>query len=71
MPARVTRTSILTGVTRTMELRRYEQEEFERLIVAYNDGKIASLQEAFPLLTPKAIEFIKSGTLPDEWDDNV
>lgn len=71
MFARVTRTSILSGLTRTMEFRHYEQEEFERLMVAYNDGKIASLQEAFPLLSPKAIEFIKNGTLPNEWDNNV
>lgn len=71
MPARITRTSILSGLTRTMEFKQYEQEEFERLMIAYNDGKIASLQEAFPLLSVKGIEFIKNGTLPNEWDENV
>lgn len=71
MPAYVTRESVLNGRIRTMEIKLYEQEEFERLMHAYNEGKIASLQEAFPLLTPRAIEFIRSGTLPGEWDDNV
>lgn len=71
MPARVTATSILTGKTRTMELKLYEQDEFERLMHAYKEGKIASLEEAFPLLTPRAIEFIRYGLLPNEWDENV
>ena len=71
MPARVSRTSVLSGITRTMELKLYEQEEFDRLLYAYEQGKIATIQEAFPLLSPKALEFIKNGTLPNEWDDNV
>jgi len=71
MPARITRESILTGKTRTMEFSRYTQEEFDRLLFAYKEGKFASLKEAFPLLTQKAIEFIDNGTLPNEWDENV
>lgn len=70
MPARVTSTSILNGKTRTMELKLYEQDEFEVLMHAYKEGKIATLEEAFPLLSPKAIDFIKYGVLPGEWDAN-
>lgn len=54
-----------------MELKLYEQEEFEVLMHAYNEGKIATLEEAFPLLTKKAIDFIRYGVLPNEWDENV
>lgn len=70
MPARVTSTSILNGKTRTMELKLYEQDEFEVLMHAYKEGKIATLEEAFPKLTPKAIDFIRYGVLPGEWDTN-
>ena len=70
MPARVTSTSILNGRTRTMELKLYEQDEFDVLMHAYKEGKIATLEEAFPLLTPRAIEFIRYGILPGEWDAN-
>ena len=70
MHARISKTSVLTGKTRTMEFTKYSQEEFDRLLFAYQEGKLASLNEAFPLLTEKAIEFIKNGTLPNEWDDN-
>jgi len=70
MHARISKTSVLTGKTRTMEFTKYSQEEFDRLLFAYQEGKFVSLNEAFPLLTEKAIEFIKNGTLPNEWDDN-
>ena len=68
--ARVSRESILTGVIRTMELKKYSQEEFDRLWYAYNEGKIASLEEAFPLLSPNAREFLRTGTFMNEWDSN-
>ena len=71
MPARVTKTSLLSGKTRTMELKLYEQNEFDVIMHAYNEGKITTLEEAFPLLSPKAIEFLRHGVLPNEWDDNV
>lgn len=70
MTARISRTSLLSGKSRTMEFKLYEQDEFDRLMHAYEEGKFASLEEAFPLLTPKGIEFIKYGTLPNEWDNN-
>lgn len=71
MPARVSVTSILTGKSRTMELKLYEQDEFDVIMHAYKEGRIATLEEAFPLLSPKAIEFLRHGVLPNEWDDNV
>ncbi len=71
MPARITKESMLTGKVRTMEFKLYEQEEFDRLLYAYEQGKIPTIDEAFPKLTYKAKEFIKNGTLPNEWDENV
>jgi hypothetical protein len=53
-----------------MELKKYSQEEFDRLWYAYNEGKIASLEEAFPLLSPNAREFLRTGTFMNEWDSN-
>lgn len=70
MPARISRESVLTGKTRTMEFKLYEQDEFDRRWNAYKEGNIATLEEAFPLLTPKGREFLRSGTLPNEWDVN-
>lgn len=70
MPAYVTSTSILNGKTRTMKLKLYEQDEFDVLMHAYKEGKFATLEEAFPLLSPKAIDFIRHGILPGEWDGN-
>ena len=70
IPARVSRESMLTGMSRTMELKKYSQEDFDRLWYAYSEGKIATLQQAFPLLSPNALEFLRSGTLLSEWDGN-
>lgn len=70
IPARVSRESILTGMSRTMELKKYSQEDFDRLWYAYSEGKIATLQQAFPLLSPNALEFLRTGTLLSEWDGN-
>lgn len=71
MPARVTRESVLTGTTRTMQIKLYEQEEFDNRWIAYKQGFYPTLQDAFPLLSNKAIEFLRNGTLPNEWDENV
>jgi hypothetical protein len=67
MPARITRTSILSGQTRTLEMDQYTQEEFDRAYQAYERGDISSVSDFLPKLTPKALEFIRSGTLPEEW----
>jgi hypothetical protein len=67
MPARITKTSILSGATRTLEISKYTQEELDVAYAAYTRGDIASITDLLPELTEKAIEFIRSGTLPDEW----
>lgn len=66
MPARVTKTSIITGVTRTLQLPYYTQIEFEKRYVAYTNG-VVMLEDAFPELSGSAIEFIKTGITDEEW----
>ena len=64
--ARVSRTSIFTGIRRTLELPQYTPDEFERRMYAFKTGALL-LDEAFPELSPMAKEFIKSGATPEEW----
>jgi hypothetical protein len=66
MSARVTRTSMLSKVTRTLELPQYTPEEFERRMNAYNNGLL--IQDAFPEISDSAREFIKNGITEEEWD---
>lgn len=70
MTARVTRTSTLTGITRTMEMSQYEGEEFEKRFNAWNNGYLL-IQEAFPELSPEAREFIKNGITEEEWQKYI
>ena len=65
--ARVTRKSILSGITRTLELKRYDQEEFERKMVAVEQGEV-SFTEAFPDISYEAQDFIMSGVTKEEWE---
>ena len=58
----VTRTSILSGVTATMDLDITEEQ-----IAAYNDG--ALLQVAFSNLNAGEREFFKTGITSLEWDE--
>jgi hypothetical protein len=51
-----------------MEFAQYTAEEFEKRLLAYNQGKML-LQDAFPELSNSAREFIKSGITDDEWDE--
>ena len=57
----VTRTSALTGNTRTLDLNVTMEQMF-----AFVNG--ALLQEAFPNLTAEEREFIKTGITAEEWD---
>jgi hypothetical protein len=68
MTAHITRTSILSNRTRTLKLPQYTPEEFEKKLLAYNNGYLL-LQEAFPELSPKAREFIKNGITDEEWNE--
>jgi len=57
---KVTRTSRLTGMTRTLELNCTEVQ-----LVDWACGKLA--QNAFPQLTPDEREFIMTGITSEEW----
>ena len=68
MPARHTMTSMLSGITRTMEFQQYTQEEFEQRYHAWRSGKLL-IQEAFAELSANGREFVKTGITASEWDD--
>jgi hypothetical protein len=57
----VTRTSQISGITRTLVL-----DVTPRELHAYANG--ALLQDAFPHLSADEREFIKSGITAEEWD---
>ena len=58
----ITRTSDLTGVTRTMDLPITLVQ-----ILAWQHGKL--VQEAFPQLNADQREFIMTGISAEEWDE--
>ena len=58
---RITRTSIVTGVSRSLDLP-VTQEQLD----AFNRGTL--LQNAFPHLSASDREFIKTGITSEEWD---
>lgn len=58
----VIRTSIVSGITRSIELP-ISEEEWN----AYMDGTL--VQIAFPHLDEDEREFILTGTIPEEWDE--
>jgi hypothetical protein len=57
----ITRTSLATGTTRTLDL----NVTLEQL---NNYAQGALLQDAFPHLSADDREFIKTGITPEEWD---
>lgn len=59
----ITRTSMITGVTRALDLDVTE----EQLFLYYEDGIL--IQSAFPNLTPGEREFIKTGISEEEWKE--
>jgi hypothetical protein len=59
---RITRTSMISGNTNTMELP-VTEEQLEK----YYGGEL--LQNAFPNLSAGQREFIKTGITEQEWDD--
>ena len=60
---KITRTSILTNITRTWYLDVTPEE-----LTAYTTGQLP-LQSAFPKLEPHEREFIKTGIVESEWED--
>ena len=67
MPAKITKTSPISGITRTMEFGLYSQVEFDNRYHKWQRGEFL-IQEAFPLLTSSAREFIKTGITEEEWN---
>lgn len=57
----VTRTSIFSGVTRTINLPITVAQ-----LLLYNSGTL--IQDAFPSLTTRQREFFKTGVTSEEWD---
>ena len=57
----ITRTSFMTGITRTVDLDVTQQQ-----LDNYENGVL--LQNAFPNLSPSEREFIKSGITDGEWE---
>lgn len=66
--ATYTKTSSISGVTRTMEFPQYSQEEFEKRIIAWKNGNLL-IQEAFDKVSANGREFILTGITGEEWDE--
>ena len=60
----ITRTSMITNITRTVEL-----DITQKQLDDYKNGVL--LQDAFPNLSPNEREFIKSGIVPIEWESFI
>lgn len=58
---KITRTSLLSGITRTRDLD-ITEEQYQRFV----QGEL--VQKAFPHLSPDEREFIVTGITPHEWD---
>jgi len=54
-----------------MEVSQYTQDEYENIMLQYTNGRFSSLDDAFHLLSPKAILFLKHGCTEEEWDDQA
>lgn len=65
--ATITKRSQLTGVQRTLSIPQYTSEEFERLYVAYSNGRVL-LEDAFPDLKQSTLHFIKTGITEEEME---
>ena len=70
MPARISKTSPLTGRYRTLQIKTYEQDEFDTRLHAWRRGEVL-LEDAFPDLSPSAIYFIRTGIVEEEVQSQV
>lgn len=59
----VTKTSAITGITRTKELD-ISEDQYQ----SWQNGKVA--QEAFPNLSADDREFLITGIVQEEWDEH-
>lgn len=58
----ITRTSVFSGITRTVEL-----PITQSMVETYERGEL--IQNAFPSLTDSQREFFKTGITQEEWDE--
>ncbi|CAB4162644.1 hypothetical protein UFOVP787_79 [uncultured Caudovirales phage] len=63
--ATLTKTSKLTNIVRTITIKEYDQDDFERRLEAYMRG-VVTIEDAFPLLNGDMLFFIKTGITPSE-----
>jgi hypothetical protein len=66
--AKFTKTSMLSGITRTIEFAQYTQDEFEKRYLAWKRGD-GLIQEIFSELSDSGREFILTGSTDAEWDN--
>lgn len=66
--ARITKTSMLSGITRSLDIPQLTQEEFDKRYSAW-ERREKMIQEAFPMLSVDEREFIKTGITSGEWDN--
>jgi hypothetical protein len=59
----ITRTSTLSGITRTLDL-----DVTSAQVALYSAGGVL-IQDAFPQLAKEQREFIKTGITAEEWDE--
>lgn len=59
---KITRTSTISGITRSMDLPVTEEQ-----VKRFNSGEL--IQNVFPDLTDDEREFIMTGITADEWDE--
>lgn len=64
---KITKTSILSGITRTKEFPTVTEERLQEW--QPGDGRVGKrIQEVFPELTADDREFLLTGVTPEEWD---
>ena len=66
MPTKVTRTSMISGITRTREID-IDPQQYEDGMILWRGGLL--IQDAFPELSQADCEFIKTGITDGEWDE--
>jgi hypothetical protein len=66
---KITRVSLATGKTHTMDLPTVTEERLAQCWSQNPQRKGKHIQEVFPELSADEREFLISGTTPDEWAD--
>ncbi len=67
MPSRIMKLNPVTQIHRTMEFTQYTQEEFDIRLASYINGE-KSIDDAFPLLSNRARDFITTGMVDEDME---